>query len=158
MARPVKSPRLPTSPQSFAEMLTTLASPARAETNPEPEWSSGDRDEDGPHLDEALTKRSGDAGADHHEIRSVSVTVRLSKAECARLHERAAEAGVTVSAYMRSCTFKGEAPRPQVKETLAELKSATSKENAARTARKPRSWFGPLARLFPHRNSPGQAF
>jgi hypothetical protein len=155
MVRPVESQRLPTSPRSFAEMLTTLASPARAETNPELERSNGDRGEDGPHLDETLTKRAGKADANHHEIRSVSVTVRLSKAECARLHECAAEAGVTVSEYMRSCTFKAETPRVQIKEPRAEPKSATSQENAPTPARKPRSWFGPLARLFPHRHSPG---
>jgi hypothetical protein len=123
MQRPVESQPLPTS-QSFAGSLATVA-----------------------------TKRAGEAGANHHEIRSVSVTVRLSKAECSRLHERAAEAGVTVSAYMRSCAFKAEAPRAQVKEAPIELKLATSKENADTPARKSRSWFGPLTQLFPHRNS-----
>jgi hypothetical protein len=57
------------------------------------------------------------------DLRQASVTIRLSKTEYARLHERAAEAGVTVSAYLRSCTFEAEALRAQVKEALAELRS-----------------------------------
>lgn len=40
-----------------------------------------------------------------------SVTVRLSAAEYEQLHMRAAEAGLTVSAYLRSCTFEAEALR-----------------------------------------------
>src|ERR1700677_3463737 len=46
----------------------------------------------------------------------------LSRAECARLHQRAAEAGLTVSAYLRSCMVEAEALRAQVKQALAELK------------------------------------
>ena len=34
------------------------------------------------------------------DLRSASVTIRLSRAECTRLHQRAAEAGLTVSAYL----------------------------------------------------------
>jgi len=33
------------------------------------------------------------------------------------------EAGLTVSAYLRSCTFEAEALRAQVKEALAELRT-----------------------------------
>lgn len=63
------------------------------------------------------------------EMRSASVTIRLSKAECERLHQRAAEAGVTVSAYLRSCTFEAETLRAQVKETLAELRKGGEQGN-----------------------------
>ena len=59
-------------------------------------------------------------------LKSASITIRVSKAECVQLHQRAAEAGLTVSAYLRSCTFEAEALRAQVKETLAELRSASS--------------------------------
>ena len=58
------------------------------------------------------------------DLRQASVTIRLSQAECARLHERAAEAGVTVSAYLRSCTFEAEALRAEVKAALADLRAA----------------------------------
>jgi hypothetical protein len=54
--------------------------------------------------------------------RSASVTLRLSAAECAQLKQRAAEAGLTLSAYVRSCTFEAEALRAQVKQALKELR------------------------------------
>jgi len=54
----------------------------------------------------------------------VSVTIRMSQAECEQLRERAAEAGLTISAYVRSCTFEAEALRTQVKQALAELRTA----------------------------------
>jgi hypothetical protein len=79
-----------------------------------------------------------------------SVTVRLSEAECAQLQKRAAEAGLTVSAYLRSCTFEAEALRAQVKEALAELKAARPAAKAETIARG--SWRGWLARLIPRRH------
>jgi len=60
-------------------------------------------------------------------LKSASITIRLSNAECAQLRKRAAEAGLTVSAYMRSCTFEAESLRALVKDTLAQLRSDTSK-------------------------------
>jgi hypothetical protein len=63
------------------------------------------------------------ATARENDLRSASVTLRLSHAECARLHQRAAEAGLTVSAYLRSCTVEADALRAQVKQALAELKA-----------------------------------
>lgn len=61
--------------------------------------------------------------------RSTSITIRLSRAEYEQLHERAAEAGMTASAYLRSCTFEAEALRAQVKETLAKYRSAAPAES-----------------------------
>jgi len=57
-----------------------------------------------------------------------SVTIRMSHAECVQLRERAAEAGLTISAYMRSCTFEAETLRAQVKEALMELRSRHAPE------------------------------
>jgi hypothetical protein len=77
-------------------------------------------------LGEGLTAQADaerQAAADRG-LRLASVTIRLSKAECARLRQRAAEAGVTVSAYLRSCTFEAEALRAEVKAALAELRTA----------------------------------
>lgn len=65
-------------------------------------------------------------------LRTASVTIRLSKAECAQMHQRAAEAGLTVSAYLRSCVLEADALRAQVKEALAEMK--TGSENASEQA------------------------
>jgi predicted DNA binding CopG/RHH family protein len=60
-------------------------------------------------------------------LKNASITIRMSKAESEQLHRRAAEAGLTVSAYLRSCTFEAEALRAQVKEVLTELRSATAR-------------------------------
>jgi predicted DNA binding CopG/RHH family protein len=62
------------------------------------------------------------AASAQEEKRSASVTVRLSAAECALLKQRAAEAGLTLSAYLRSCTFEAEALRTQVKQAIQELR------------------------------------
>lgn len=58
-----------------------------------------------------------------------SVTLRMSKAECTQLQQRAAEAGLTVSAYLRSCTFEVEGLRAQVKQALADLRAAQAAQN-----------------------------
>jgi len=58
--------------------------------------------------------------------RTASITIRLSGPECAQLRRRATEAGLTVSAYLRSCTLEVENLRTQVKQTLADLRSSTS--------------------------------
>ena len=47
-------------------------------------------------------------------LKSASITIRMSKAECAQLRTRAAEAGLTMSAYLRSCTFEAESLRALV--------------------------------------------
>jgi Lon protease-like protein len=67
-------------------------------------------------------------------LKQASVTIRMSREECAQLHQRAAEAGLTVSAYLRSCTFEAESLRAMVKETLAQLRTANPQEKSARTA------------------------
>ncbi len=62
--------------------------------------------------------------------RSSSVTVRFSASEAVQLHVRAAEAGLTVSAYLRSCAFEVESLRAEVKSALAQLRSATQPPEA----------------------------
>ena len=92
-----------------------------------------------------------------------SVTVRLSEAEYEQLHKRAAEAGLTVSSYLRSCTFEAEALRAQVKEALAQLRAEKPSVKAAQAnfeAREARTktkaetakrsaWREWLSRIFP---------
>ncbi len=92
------------------------------------------------------------------DLRSSSVTVRLSKAESARLHRHAAEAGVTVSAYLRSCTFEAEALRAEVKAALAELRTAGLKGTPTAPAKERPTFlgriaFGWLARFLSRRHS-----
>jgi hypothetical protein len=95
---------------------------------------------------------AGAQSALERDLRSASITVRLTGAECAQLHRRAAEAGLTVSAYLRSCTLEAEALRAQVKEALAALRTAASQEKRGATVKQRRSWFGWLVRLLPHRH------
>jgi len=61
------------------------------------------------------------------QVKSASITIRLSEPECAQLRQRAVEAGLSMSAYLRSCTLEAESLRAQVKETLAQLRSSTSR-------------------------------
>lgn len=73
--------------------------------------------------------------------KTASVTVRLTTEECANLHARAAEAGMSVSAYLRSCIFEAESLRAQVKEALAEIRTpdpSPKKPCAAEPASAPR--------------------
>lgn len=115
------------------------------------------------HEAESAGRRVRQDERKHEQNRkTASVTVRLSKPEYAQMHQRAAEAGMTVSAYLRSCTFEAESLRTQVKEALAQLRSAASSENPAavpKGAQMPRppangtrfKWLrmGRLKQLFP---------
>lgn len=70
--------------------------------------------------------------ASNRDLKSASITIRLSMSECAQLRNRAAEAGLTVSAYLRSCTFEAESLRALVKDTLAQLRSDPPNANRAK--------------------------
>jgi hypothetical protein len=74
------------------------------------------------------------ASSYERNLKDASITIRMSKAECAQLHRRAAEAGLTVSAYLRSCTFEAESLRAMVKDTLAQLHPVTAKAKPADSA------------------------
>lgn len=63
-------------------------------------------------------------------LKKSSITIRMSEEECEQLHQRAAEAGVTVSAYLRSCTFEAEALRSQVREVLSQLTASAEEKQA----------------------------
>jgi hypothetical protein len=82
-------------------------------------------------------------------LKDASITIRMSQAECAQLHRRAAEAGLTVSAYLRSCAFETESLRAMVKDTLAQLRSTTAASTPAAAPRpsRLRSMARRLARL-----------
>ena len=73
--------------------------------------------------------------------KSASITIRLSQAECTQLRARAAEARLSISAYLRSCTFEAEALRAEVKETLAQLRTGESSEKPHPPTPDRRSWF-----------------
>jgi predicted DNA binding CopG/RHH family protein len=82
--------------------------------------------------------------AHDRNLKCASITIRLSRAEFAQLRQRAGEAGLTVSAYLRSCTVEAESLRAQVKDTLAQLRSETPKEIQTITPPARSSWFGRL--------------
>ncbi len=77
------------------------------------------------------------ASAGNRDLRTASITIRLSEAECARLRQRAAEAGLTVSAYLRSCVLEADALRAQVKQALAEIKAAAQAQSTSAPVRTP---------------------
>lgn len=57
--------------------------------------------------------------------RRVIVSVRLSEEESAQLRQRAAESGISVSAYMRSCVLEADHLRTQVRQVLAQMRLYT---------------------------------
>lgn len=73
--------------------------------------------------------------------KSASITLRMSQAECAQLRERAAEAGLTVSAYLRSCAFEVESLRTQVKEALVKMRPAATADKVTTPTVSHSSWF-----------------
>jgi hypothetical protein len=83
----------------------------------------------------------------NRNLKCASITIRLSEAECAQLRKRAAEAGLTVSAYLRSCTFEAESLRALVKDTLTQLRSAQSKGKREISKPARRSWLKGLTQL-----------
>jgi hypothetical protein len=87
-------------------------------------------------------------------LKSASITIRVSKSESIQLQKRAAEAGLTVSAYLRSCTFEVESLRALVKETMAQLRAATSESTQSAPVPAHRSGLQWLVRFFMpwHRN------
>jgi hypothetical protein len=67
------------------------------------------------------------AAPTHSRVKkAASVTLRMSEAEFAQLQRRANEANLSVSAYLRSCTFEAEALRAQVKQALAEMRNQST--------------------------------
>jgi len=90
------------------------------------------------------SKAIPDTGVKHRKI--ASITIRLTKAEEVQLHERAAAAQLSVSAYLRSCIFEAESLRAQVKEALSQMKAATTPESSPQPKPAP-NW---RTRLLPH--------
>jgi mobilization protein NikA len=87
---------------------------------------------------------------DPSQSKRVRITIRMSEAEYALIRDRAAEAGLAVSAYLRTCTAEIETLRAQVKEMLAQLRQSASgpdaSEPAAPRRQTPARW---LAHLWP---------
>jgi len=97
---------------------------------------------------EPATTRDNSTAHDRN-LKSASITIRLSKAECAQLRQRAAEAGLTISAYLRSCTVEAESLRAQVMDTLAQMRAEKPKEDRIASADAGRRWFDWPRRFWP---------
>jgi hypothetical protein len=98
------------------------------------------------------------AKAEGRNLKCSSITIRLSKAQGEELRQRAAEAGLTVSAYMRSCTFEAERLRELVRATLLQMRSERARESTEEPAHDRHGWRQWLGRWRPHgRGSAGPA-
>ena len=80
--------------------------------------------------------------------KTASITLRLTAAEQAQLHDRAAAANLSVSAYIRSCIFEAESLRTQVKEALTQMRANSagrsgSEEEQTASIRRGRFQFFP---------------
>ena len=124
---------------SFAGLLASMATPPKPETA----WNDSELAEDVATIsyEQALrtharsVAKTSDAAVEPASnetssgasaakpSRTASITIRLSEAEGAQLRQRAAESGLTVSAYLRSCTLEVESLRAQVKDALAQLRA-----------------------------------
>lgn len=82
-----------------------------------------------------------DGASAQAELKTASITIRMSQAECEQLRRRASEAGLSVSAYLRSCTLEVESLRAQVKDALAQLRPAPALQAPSDAAPSRRSWL-----------------
>jgi predicted DNA binding CopG/RHH family protein len=87
-----------------------------------------------------------------HDPMSARVTIRLSRSECEQLRARAAESGMTLSAYLRSCTLEVENLRSQVKSAVAQLRLATEEKKPPATEPTTENHGSWLARLWTRGN------
>jgi hypothetical protein len=74
-------------------------------------------------LESSLAHSSISSLAKISEPRRCRATLRLTSAEDEILRKRAAESGLAISAYIRSCVFEVESLRAQVKQMMAEIRA-----------------------------------
>jgi hypothetical protein len=89
--------------------------------------------------------------------KSARITMSLSIAEHEQLRARATEAGLTLSAYLRSCTIEAESLRALVKDTLAQLRHESAPDRKHDTPAARGSWFGWLRWPWPRAHPKQQA-
>jgi hypothetical protein len=102
------------------------------------------------HQDPAVQSGFPSGTGSSQNRKCASVTIRMSKGECEQLKKRAAEAGLTISAYLRSCTFEAEVLRAEVKKTLADLRRPAAIERSDANSQSGLSWLEWLLRFMPH--------
>jgi len=83
-------------------------------------------------------------------FRRAVVSIRLNEEEMTLLRQRAAESGISISEYVRSCVVEADQLRVQVKQVVADMRSAPTAERRegveAQLASQPRMEAG--ARLW----------
>jgi hypothetical protein len=97
---------------------------------------------------QACTAAEPAAATARKKRKTASITIRLTREEETQLHDRAAAAQLSVSAYLRSCIFEAESLRAQVKEALLQIRSTAQADPSSQSqSRPPSSW---RSRLLPH--------
>lgn len=136
-AGPDSLPPMPLAqPTQPVEESHPSAPPALRHQTPQASSADGARSES--------QRQQRNPAAVEQNLKLASVTIRMSHDESMQLRSRAAEAGLTVSAYLRSCIFEVESLRAQVKEALAQMRPGAPAEAHSEQAR---SWW---SRVRPH--------
>lgn len=119
--------------------VATLSYEPALRTHPQFRSSASDQESASGSKSQSPPDRGVSAPPDR-SLKRASITIRLTEPECAQMRRRAAEAGLTVSAYLRSCAFEVETLRTQVKETLAHLREPAPAPTAILPSRQ-KPWF-----------------
>ena len=163
-----------TASATFASVLTALAAPVQGD---EADWVDRDLEDDLATISYEQASRSqarfrpadpdstmqdvpisrpdstsGRPVPERKDRKAASITIRLSDAECAQVRQRATDAGLTMSAYLRSCVLEAEILREQVKEALTQFRSVspTVAEVQDRKYLRTRSWPARLLSRWSH--------
>ncbi|MFZ0661059.1 MAG: hypothetical protein WAM66_00065 [Acidobacteriaceae bacterium] len=92
--------------------------------------------------------------------RQAAISIRLAPSERALIKTRAAEAGITASAYVRQCALEVEQLRAQVRAAVAAMERAGMVQGSSATsvaAPHPQRFFARMARRFFLRSAPAFA-
>lgn len=109
------------------------ATPTRKRARPQ----KADHPTRAPEFRDVLDRTVALSNSAHASVRpekSVWLSLRVSASEQAVVQARAAEAGLSVSAYLRQCAFEVESLRDQVKRALAELRAPALPSDKQATA------------------------
>jgi hypothetical protein len=109
---------------------------------PNPRAARNDRK---PEFREVLAHSVHAEKRERKQERRQRVSVRLTRAEERRLQQRANQAGMTVSEYLRQSALVTESPRPETERTEARIRIRNSKSAAA----------APLSASSPTQGTPG---
>jgi len=110
-----------------------------------------------PAIEEIDEPSARGVNLNERDAMSARVTIRLSQSECEQLRARAAESGMTLSAYLRSCTLEVENLRSQVKDAVAQLRITTAEKKPPASERATAGQGSWLARLLTRGQRPAQA-